>query len=100
MNNRPPDWAMQLFCDRTGIDLYAIMNRPEYVVVRIAVREGARMIAKHEQPPVDPDVEAVKRIVCAWYGHEKTVFNPEKDFKLDRTALARAVAQYKQERAK
>jgi len=52
------------------------------------------MIAKYEQPPVDPDVEVVKRIIAAWYGGELHMpFAPDAQF-------ARAVAQYKQERAK
>ena len=47
------------------------------------------MIAKHEQPPVDPDVEAVKRILLKFYGSPVI---------LGEDAVARAVAQYKQER--
>lgn len=55
------------------------------------------MITKYEQPPVDPDVEAVKRVIEAWYGAP---------ISFDCSALTgtrldveRAVAQYKQERA-
>lgn len=49
------------------------------------------MIAKHEQPPVDPDVEAVKRMLCAFYGEAKVILSAD--------AVARALAQYKQERS-
>jgi hypothetical protein len=49
----------------------------------------ATLIAKHEQPPVDPDVEAVKRILLKCYGSYVI---------LGENAVARAVAQYKQER--
>lgn len=52
------------------------------------------MIAKYEQPPVDPDVEAVKRIIAAWL--EDDVPNI---IWID-SYLKNAVAQYKQERAK
>jgi len=52
------------------------------------------MIAKHEQPPVDPDVEAVKRIIVAW----APTVNPARLETAWREEFARAVAQYKQER--
>jgi len=55
------------------------------------------MIAKHEQPPVDPDVEAVKRIMRAWYGFAQHQPPP---LCYDSESYDRAVAQYKQERAK
>ena len=47
----------------------------------------ARMIAKHERPPVDPDEEAVKRILCAAL--------PSHAFTSG--VLAAALAQYKKE---
>lgn len=91
-----PEWASQLFCQRAGINYSAIMRGENTVVLRVAVREGARMIAKYEQPPVDPDVEAVHRILSAWYEnadfHHMDYANPG--------AFNAAVAQYKLERAK
>ena len=88
---QPPEWAAQLFCQRAGIDYSAIMRGENTVVLRVAVREAARMIAKYEQPPVDPDVEAVKRILMAFYESRVILGEP---------AVERAVAQYKLERAK
>jgi len=51
------------------------------------------MIAKHEQPPVDPDVEAVKRILAKWYVYDSVDIH-------ENAALTRAVAQYKKEIAR
>lgn len=86
-----PEWAMQLFCDRAGLNYDVILasNSENGVVLRAAIKEGGRTIAKHEQPPVDPDVEAVKRILLSFYGSPVI---------LGEDAVARAVAQYKQER--
>lgn len=50
------------------------------------------MIAKYEQPLVDPDVEAVKRVLKAFYNHSRIMLCPDD--------VTRAVAQYKLERAK
>lgn len=62
--------------------------------VHTAYRALCDMIAKHEQPPVDPDVEAVKRILLKW--------NDAPIYDWNHPAIAitleRAVAQYKTER--
>jgi len=50
------------------------------------------MIEKYEQPPVDPDVEAVKRVL-GWHVDEW-------HFEQYPDALDKAVAQYKLERTK
>lgn len=54
----------------------------------------ARLIEQHEQPPVDPDVEAVKRIINAYVNYRLSDHGYW-DGKAE--SLTRAVAQYKQE---
>lgn len=39
-----------------------------------AVRELARMIAKHEQPPVDPDVQIARDILAKAYEDDEQAF--------------------------
>ncbi len=52
-----------------------------------AVKVLARLIAKHEQPPVDPDEEAVMRVLWSAFPHA-AIHSEHK---------ARALAQYKKE---
>jgi len=51
------------------------------------------LIAPPIKPPVDPDVEAVKRIIAQFYGYKTGEIS-------DNAALTRAVAQYKKEIAR
>lgn len=71
--------------ERSITDLHGYYCDPEF----IGYRALCDMIAKHEQPPVDPDVDAVKRILLKFYGSPVI---------LGEDAVARAVAQYKWER--
>lgn len=98
MSDTPPDWvliegAKRFNGDGDISDAFDI----EWARKDYAWRKGYRalcdMIAKYEQPPVGPDVEAVKRIVSTYF-HCDTfhVGNDER--------FARAVAQYKLERSK
>lgn len=94
-DNIPADWVLLEAARRTSWMAYdprIERLRQEYHIMGSTFRALCDMIAKYEQPPVDPDVEAVKRICAAHMGEEVSSFTwrPE--------ALARAVAQYKQER--
>lgn len=56
-----------------------------------AFRALCDLIAKHEQQPVDPDVEAVKRIIAHYFHCDASFVGKDQRFE-------RAVAQYKIER--
>jgi len=96
--NIPADWVFLEAVKRTNWGDYCHSMkrlRQEYILSpRGTFRALCDMIAKYEQPPVDPDVEVVKRIYAAHVDFDPSViaWNPQ--------GLARAVAQYKQERAK
>jgi len=91
-----PDWAVQEALRRCGIGAdNADFSEWRDCTYANAVSNLADMIAKHEHPPVDPDVEAVKRIAdeMCFCADAHTYFSLHPD------RLARAVAQYKQERS-
>lgn len=91
----PPDWVLLEAAKRTDWDYYSQTIerlRQEYGFARSTFRALCDMIAKYEQPPVDPDVEAVKRIFMAAANNPNYFFDGE--------YISRAVAQYKLERAK
>lgn len=96
----PADWvlieAAKRFCDDRawGPSSNIGWAREDYDQ-QPGYRALCDMIAKHEQPPVDPDVEAVKRIMAKWYDVE-----PHELRYWDGEHLDSAVAQYKLERAK
>ena len=99
MSEVPEDWVLLEAAMRTNWSDYNLAIgrfRQEYGVTRSTFRALCDMIAKYEQPPVDPDVEAVHRILSAWYEnadfHHMDYANPG--------AFNAAVAQYKLERAK
>lgn len=87
--NDIPDWAGKRACE--------LLNAEEpfhpYCWPRdasaVSVTVVAKLVMQLEQPPIDPDEEAVKRILEAAYG-EDPLYGP---------AFARAVSQYKQEKA-
>lgn len=87
-----PDWAIRRFCEGAGLNYENTMfwHGDAAVTLRVAVRHGASIIAKHEQPPADPDEEAVKRILEA----ADVVIDDMLSWN-----FARAVSQYKQEKA-
>ena len=99
MNEVPEDWVLIEAAKRTiwGDYSHTIERlRQEYGFARSTFRTLCDMIAKYEQPPVDPDVEAVKRILAA------SVKRPIDDINwlVLTPGMQSAVAQYKLERAK
>ena len=94
--NAHADWVLLEAAKRTGLLVGNAEYFKEYAKCSQAYSALCDMIAKHEQPPVDPDVEAVKRIINAWRPSDMDGLN----FEAYSNHLARAVAQYKQERAK
>jgi predicted HAD superfamily Cof-like phosphohydrolase len=97
-DNIPADWAIEAALkapngvDTTSSNIWTVNEIKEahkHLRYAASVMAHATLIAKHEQPPVDPDVEAVKRILLKCYGSYVI---------LGENAVARAVAQYKQER--
>ena len=95
MKEVPEDWVLLEAARRFEWPLHPksylreLYDRPTY----IGFRALCDMIAKYEQPPVDPDVEAVKRIVSTYFHCDTFYVGNDERF-------ARAVAQYKLERAK
>lgn len=63
----PPDWAIEEALKRSDFDArpddVAYIRRASHRWCN-AIRELARMIAKHEQPPVDPDLVKAREIVA------------------------------------
>ena len=98
MKEVPEDWVLLEAARRFEWPLHPksylreLYDRPTY----IGFRALCDMIAKYEQPPVDPDVEAVKRILAA------SVKRPIDDINwlVLTPGMQSAVAQYKLERAK
>lgn len=78
-----PQWAL----DEAKTRLNEEVSWNLYTGESSATKILARMIAKHEKPPIDPDEEAVKRILRAVFPH--TLFSLGD--------IAGGVAQYKKE---
>lgn len=60
-----PEWAEREFCKRTGLDhdYWFSTGEGDYgVAVRVAIREGAKLIAAHEEEPVDPLLIEARRL--------------------------------------
>lgn len=91
VENPPADWVLLEALKKTNWSEHPTFIRAMYRNTNPSFRALCDMIARHEQPPADPDVEAVNRILLAFYGSPVI---------LGEDAIARAVAQYKQERAK
>jgi hypothetical protein len=88
----PPDWAIKAALERIHVSHDQLpLSSWRDGTYAIAVSLAASLIAKHEQPPVDEDREALIRILQA------ADIGPDDMFPNN---FARAVAQYKQERAK
>lgn len=86
-NESPPQWAL----DEAVKRLNEAVGREFYEPADVAVLVLARHIAKHEQPPVDPDAEALRRIFRVWdaYWTEERL--------RDNRQFTAALAQYKKE---
>lgn len=91
--NDIPDWAGKRACE--------LLNEGTYISEWRWPRDNklgpvitvAKLVMQHEQPPVDPDEEAVKRVTNLACGRPA-------DYAAywDADNLARAVSQYKQEK--
>lgn len=96
----PADWVLIEAAKRAQWSDYSHTIkrlRQEYGFPRSTFRALCDMIAKHEQPPADPDVEAVKRVLCSYWGYD---ISDAPRITISNEAASRAVAQYKLERAK
>lgn len=94
--NDIPDWAGKRACRllseaEEGGNLWLWPNHAHYA----AVKAVAKLVMQHETAPVDPDEEAVKRIADAIC----FCVDAHAYFSLHPDRLARAVRQYKQEKA-
>ena len=94
----PADWAIQAAIERSGIHWslegvrHAVANRIEGNLSRTVI-ELARMIERHETPPVDPDARLVADIINTFEG----TFWAEQDVALKlqhKESFARALAVY------
>lgn len=93
--NDIPDWAGRRACELLNADSILSSWCWPQDDGNGALVTVAKLVMQYEQPPIDPDEEAVKRILRAWhYGDEVADFK-----KLDDQNFARAVSQYKQEKA-
>ena len=94
MNDTIPDWAVKRACE--------LLNAENATAARWLWSEHkghhcitaiAKLVMQHEKPPVDPDEEAVKRIIAAYLSISETSLASGFE------SFARAVSQYKQEKA-
>lgn len=63
-----PEWAMREFCDRANLNFDEAFRGPNTVVLRSAIRAGGKLIAEHEEAPVDPlliEAREIARTVMA-----------------------------------
>lgn len=93
--NDIPDWAGKRACELLNNEMASSPYKWPQDAELANVRTVAKLVMQHEQPPVDPDEEAVKRIFKAW-GPDTDWDDPIATYPDD---FARAVSQYKQEKA-
>lgn len=95
MTDTIPDWAGKRACELLNDEARQKGLAPGWNWSddghRYPVTTVAKLVMQHETAPVDPDEEAVKRILDAWGGIGW-------DFAEYPNQLARAVSQYKQEK--
>ena len=94
MTDTIPDWAGKRACELLNAELTVSDWLWPRDCKLSPVKAIAKLIMQHETAPVDPDEEAVKRIIGAYWGFS---LHP---VSWCAKGLARAVAQYKQERSK
>lgn len=96
--NDIPDWAGKRACELLNAEADERwlkpawcwpVDRERYVLITVA-----KLVMQHEQPPADPDEEAVKRVIAAYFDNEV-----ENVLWGETIHLTRAVSQYKQEKA-
>lgn len=92
--NDIPDWAGKRACELLNEEGPAYPYDWPNDGMSVCVRTVAKLVMQHETAPVDPDEEAVKRIIGAYWGFS---LHP---VSWCAKGLARAVSQYKQERSK
>ena len=93
--NTIPDWAGKRACELLNAENPTYSYRWPFDGLVSSVRTVAKLVMQHETAPADPDEEAVKRILAAYYGDDRN-----HGTYLSQEHLARAVAQYKKEKAK
>ena len=95
--NDIPDWAGKRACELLNAEAHKKGTRPDWNWAddshRYPAIAVAKLVMQHEQPPVDPDEEAVKRILMKW--HDTLSDKILREYHVD---FARAVSQYKQEK--
>ena len=68
---QPPEWAMQRAIDELNVEVNRTGSEIKWRLPRdkgdSPVVVLARLIAKHEQPPVDPILAAAREAVARWY---------------------------------
>lgn len=78
--NTPPDWVLIEAAKRSGWHGLG----PQTLAARYgsygAFAALCDMILKHEKPPVDPDVEALIRVLTKWHGQRDHDFADWADF--------------------
>lgn len=95
MNDTIPDWAGKRACELLNAELTVSDWLWPRDCKLSPVKAIAKLIMRQETKPVDPDEEAVKRIF-----QSTTIYGDVDEFFLMRPeSLARAVSQYKQEKA-
>lgn len=66
-DNDIPMWALNAACERSNLEPWAVwqeMRGQHSVACRTTLRNFAALIAKHEQPPVDPEEEEAKALAA------------------------------------
>ena len=56
MTDDIPEWAIREFCGRSGLSHASYVRGDYYNGTQKAIETGARLIAQHEEEPVDPDL--------------------------------------------
>lgn len=66
MDKLPADWAIQQAINQSYPN-WKIENVKKCASGYVSLILAARLIEKYEQPPIDPDVSAVRAILCAYW---------------------------------
>ena len=91
--NDIPDWAGKRACEQLNAENRTAESSWPAHRDNVPLITVAKLVMQHETAPVDPDEEAVKRVIAAYFNNEV-----EEVFWGATTHLARAVSQYKQEK--
>jgi hypothetical protein len=69
----PPIWALDKAAKAANYGCWSDFNMIAHSLARHSIIAHARTIAQYEQPPVDPDEEALLRVIDVWMaipGHD------------------------------